>query len=176
MHKSEARRRHLLSSLHLKFNKSPIPRQHRLHDLIYIEGKLLINTASSVCHTWLGLHRIHEYSLQYWNTLCQRSPPGKGSGWTLVILLLQTASSGQRTVHGCLHTLDLGKKREKLHQDNNYFHSWDIRLKALQLFERLFPYFPSDVKSSDDDTPVDEELIDTDYATNIHRHWGKQLK
>lgn len=73
----------------------------------------LIRPTRGHTRTQQQIKHTHTYSLQYWNTLCQRSPPGKGSAWMLVILRLQTASSGQRTARGCLRTLQEGQEHRK---------------------------------------------------------------
>lgn len=97
-------------------------------------NKHCFSWAHGVCHTRLGRKKKKQIdSLQYWNILCQRSPPGKDSAWMLVILLLQTASSGRRTARECLHTL--GWSTETV--------SWSKPPEQGQLFG-YFIMFPSD--------------------------------
>lgn len=57
---------------------------------------------------WVMQNRLggnHVYLLRYWSTLCQHSPLRRGSECWQAILPLQRASSSQRIVHGCPHTL-----------------------------------------------------------------------
>lgn len=119
---------HLLSKAHLKLLQKPITTtiSAAWFDLRWEKAinKHSFSRTHGVCHTWLGPgedKNKYTDSLQYWNTLCQRSPPGKGSAWMLVSLLLQTASSGQRTARGCLRKLEKGQKKENMNDKNvNY--------------------------------------------------------